>query len=144
MQIMMREFYLSINRVVVDVSFDEPHGGDNPIRNQRPLGIYSKLGNDAVGLFVIDRKLYLYLNGHASEVLGKGITAKWYSEGKNRQLSIVIGQSRKTIAYKDPGPPVSTPFYAEEEQDVDFGLWLANVLSSTESRERFTKTWSQA
>ena len=141
MHITMKEF-LSTKQVVVDVSFDEPHNINDLMPSQRPQGIYSKLGDDAVGLFVIDKILYIYLNGLASEVRGKRITTSFHSEGEDRKLSIMIGQSVNTIAYKNLELPVSTQFYSEDEEDADFGLWLTNVLGSEERREIVIQSWS--
>ena len=36
---------------------------------------------------------------------------------------------------------VSTLFYSEEEEDVNFGLWLANVLNSGEKIAILLDTW---
>jgi hypothetical protein len=141
MHITMKEF-LSIKQVVVDVSFDEPHNINDPMPSQRPRGIYSKLGDDAVGLFVVNKNLYLYLNGLAGEVRGERITTSFHSEGEDRKLSIMIDQSVKTIAYKNSELPVSTQFYSEDEEDADFGLWLTNVLRSEERREIVIQSWS--
>ncbi len=141
MRITMKEF-LSTKQVLVDASFDEPHNINNPMPSQRPQGIYSKLGDDAVGLFVVDKELYILLNGLASEVRGKRITTSFHSEGENRKLSIAIGQSVKTIAYNNSELPVSTQFYSEDEEDADFGLWLTNVLNSEERREIVIQSWS--
>ncbi|WP_088256001.1 hypothetical protein [Fimbriiglobus ruber] len=141
MHITMKDFFAT-KQVVVDTSFDEPHNMNNPMPSQRPQGICSKLGDDAVGLFVVSKKLYIYLNGLASEVRGKRITASFHSEGENRKLNIAIGQSVKTIAYNNSELPVSTQFYSEDEEDADFGLWLTNVLNSDERRDIVIQSWS--
>ena len=141
MHITMKEF-LSTKQVVVDATFEEPHNTNDLMPSQRPQGIYSILGDDTVGLFVIDKILYIYMNGNASEVRGNQITASFHSDGENRWLNITIRQSVNTIAYKNSEAPISTQFYSEDEEDADFGLWLTNVLGSEERREIVIQSWS--
>jgi hypothetical protein len=142
MLIKMQEHYFSNNQIVVDVPLDGRHDGECQTPSRNPRGIYCRLNDNVVGLFVFEKELYIFLNGIIDEVRGGGVAASFSSEGEDRQLRITIVQAVTTIFYKNSRLPVSTPFYSEDEEDCEFGLWLANILSSEERQEIAIQSWS--
>ncbi|SIT25179.1 hypothetical protein SAMN05421788_106253 [Filimonas lacunae] len=43
------------------------------------------------------------------------------------------------IEYFDDSFPVSTPFYTEDEEDANFGLWVYNIITNKERCALFCK-----
>jgi hypothetical protein len=143
MNIKMKDFF-STQTAVMEVAFDEPQSDNNLASGDRSQGVYGRLGDNCIGLFVQDRKLFLYLNGIASETRDSHVMVSFHSEGERRWLSITVGGSVTTIAYSNSQLPVSTQFYSEDEEDSDFGLWLTNVLGSDERRKIFIQSWQMS
>lgn len=139
MKVMMQNFYISIEKAVLEVAFDPPASGEGLLSVHQPQGIYYDLGGHRVGLFVAEEKLFLFLNGLASEVGGQEVTASLRRDGEHRQLKMTMGGSVTTIDYI-PGSPISTPFHTDDEEDADFGLWLTNVLNSDLRRNIFLQS----
>lgn len=62
-----------------------------------------------------------------------GKTALLKIEDKRRMISMEI--------HPQEFIPVSTLHYSETEEDVNFGVWIFNVLSSTERRKILQDNW---
>lgn len=139
MQVVLKDFF-STETAGVEIAFDPPVGGNDLRPAHQPQGIYCNLDGQCVGLFVVGEKLFLYLNGLASEVCEQCATASLHQDGPLRQLKLLVGGSVTTITYTPPSP-VSTQFYSEDEEDADFGLWLTNVLNSDERRKMALYSW---
>jgi hypothetical protein len=108
----------------------------------RASGFYAHLDKDLVGLFVINGRLYICLNNIVHEVSPK-TTAEYSRNGDQREICLNLDQDKIVIAYTNSREPVSTVFYSEEEEDVDFGLWLSNVLNSSERKQIAVDVWSE-
>lgn len=139
MQLVMQNFFTT-ETAAVEVAFDLPDN-NNMLFTRQPQGIYCNLGSDCIGLFVQGKKLFLYLNGLASEVYEQRVTVSLHQDGVIRQLNLTICGLATTVVNNDPRLPVSTQFYSEDEEDSDFGLWLTNVLGSDLRRNTFLQSW---
>jgi hypothetical protein len=140
MQVVLKNFF-STETAAVEVAFDPPASGNDLRSAHQPQGIYCDLDGHCVGLFVVGEKLFLYLNGLASEVGEQRATASLHQDGLLHQLKLIVGGSVTTVVYDNPRSPVSTQFYSEDEEDADFGLWLTNVLNSDLRRKTFLHSW---
>lgn len=134
MKVILVDFFLASEKAAVEVAFDPPASSEHQLSAHQPQGISCTLNGHCVGLFVAGEKLFLYLNGHASEVREPRALASLRRDGELRQLKLAMGGSMTTIDYI-PGSPISTPFHTEDEEDADFGLWLTNVLDSDHRRD---------
>jgi hypothetical protein len=139
-QVVLKNFF-STETAAVEVAFDPPATGNDRRSTHQPQVIYCNLDDHCVGLFVVGEKLFLYLNGLASEVLEQCATASLHQDGLLHLLKLTVGGSVTTVVYNNPRSPVSTQFYSEEEEDADFGLWLTNVLKSDLRRKTFLDSW---
>lgn len=142
MRICLRDFF-STAFEELEVTFEEPQIKLAQPSPDQQRGLFSRLGADRVGLFSIENRLFVYLNGIASEV-DEGMSISYESNGDHRRLHIQIGTSLKTFDYINTRAPASTPFYSEDEEDADFGLWLNNVLNSDERCDSFSKVGGHA
>jgi hypothetical protein len=104
-------------------------------------GVYASLGNDCVGLFAIDDRLFIVVNAMASEVLSHETRVTYLQKGNSREIRVGPDSATRLIRY-ECGTPVSTPFYSEDEEDADFGRWLYNVLCSDERKNIFIASWA--
>jgi len=99
------------------------------------VGFYDILNNVTIGLFVVDRKIYLYNEGVTIECR-PDVIVEHSKEGDSRRLVIKWGGDTLDLAYKVDAVQVSY-LYSEDEEDVDFGLWISNILNNEERREIF-------
>jgi hypothetical protein len=107
-------------------------------------GVFDKLDNDLALLYFFDGNLQLRIASNAV-VLGSDITVELLSTGNSRELVVMKNglpvfrkQYRRThfpIAW-DP-----TPFV--EEEDFDFGLFIANIAASPERQKIASQAWQQ-
>lgn len=139
MQVLMKNFF-STETAVVEVTFVPSVSGNNLCSTRQPQGIYCNLDGHCIGLFVLRGKLFLYLDGGASEVCEQAVTASLHHDRLHCRLKLALDGSITTVVYA-PHSSVSTQFYSEDEEDADFGLWLTNVLNSELRRTTFVDSW---
>ncbi len=70
-----------------------------------------------------------------------GVQISHQHDGNHKVLHIE-SEGRVYDIHYETEEPVSTMFYSEGEEDVDFGLWLLNVLNSNERRDLCTDNWT--
>ncbi|PQO40936.1 hypothetical protein [Blastopirellula marina] len=109
-----------------------------PVAN-KAIGRYEELGGHTLGLFADRFGLVMWWND-AWFPLAPHLHISHVTEGLSRRLTICQRPIEIEIDYQ-ARPPVTTPYYAEDEEDVDFGLWLKNVLASPERRRTFLANW---
>jgi hypothetical protein len=86
-------------------------------------------------------KLFLYLNGIAYEIREQRVTVSHWREGASHRLELTIDKTKTTLHYHNDQTPVASPFYTEDEEDVDFGVWLSRVLGSEQRQQIFVQSW---
>lgn len=101
-------------------------------------GWFSDLGHVSVLLYREDGGLWLGVGEERFDLTGdSGIVVRWQRGASTALLSITRGEEQCVVRYP-VGPVVSaddpTPF--AEDEDFDFGLFVANVLSDAERLER--------
>jgi hypothetical protein len=138
--VVLKNFFSS-KTTKVECAFDLPVEGVEMPSDHSAKGIYCNLDGRCIGLFVSGERLFLYLDGLAGEVCGTRVTAAHCQNGLLRQLDVTIDGSMTTVVYNNPRVPVSTQFYSEDEEDADFGLWLANVINSDARRSIILQSW---
>jgi hypothetical protein len=137
MKVLLQKF-LSHSSLPLMVEFGGAEGTGAPVSAS---GFYDDLGGTCIGLLAVDAKLFMVCDGRVFEVMPETKVSHSRS-GDVRSITIISGGNATTITYPRPADAVSTQFYSEEEEDADFGLWLQNVLGSTERRKTFLRTWS--
>jgi hypothetical protein len=140
MMILLKHF-LSNDRAAIDFDIRETDYGPNA--QKKTVGFYSVLGNDRVGLFALEGKLFIFVNDDVGEVSNDTIDVRHSQRGTSCELELKINGRNYTVAYPSPLGPVSTQFYSEDEEDADFGLWLQSVLGSAERRKIILGQWSK-
>jgi hypothetical protein len=104
-------------------------------------GFYSELAGHCVGLFVVQRQLFVLIDGEAMEVKGRHTSATFQQTGGSSSLRIHCGGRDWRINYVNTGVALSSLTYTAEEEDANFGLWMANVINSDERRQVFIENW---
>lgn len=132
--------YFSMAAETFEVAFAEDNSRLFQLSSEQQRGFFSKLSEHCAGLFSIEDRLFIYLNGTASEV-DERVCVAYESNGDDRRLRIQIGASLTVIDYINTRKPVSTFFYSEDDEDADFGLWLSNVLKSDERCDIAIESW---
>jgi len=134
--------YFSSSRVTIDLDLDKTGVCKGQSSQNLTMGLYSQLGTYRVGLFVIGSKLFLCMNDVIVDTSIDEISTSYSKNEEWRELQIRVGIKNHLIAYANPRAPVSTPFYSEDEEDVDFGLWIHNIFSSGERRQIIINRWA--
>jgi hypothetical protein len=138
MTILLKHYFSSTKRLLCDIELEVRGGCHPPNSLGKRIGQFAFLGDHCIALFSVDFELFVLVN---SEVR-KAPPESFYSRnGEIRELVLVFGSDRRTIKYWSERVPVSTVFYSEDEEDADFGLWIHNVLSSSERRKRCIESW---
>ncbi|MCP3926132.1 MAG: hypothetical protein GY714_26505, partial [Desulfobacterales bacterium] len=132
--------YVSNEKITIDLDLTQLISDKFSVTHENPVGVYSNLGENILGLFLISEKLFTLFNG---EVLEFSSFEEIYHkiDGDHRELSMKFGKRDYRCVYTITDDPVSTQFYSEDVEDVDFGLWLHNVLSSKERTQNLFKRW---
>jgi len=104
-------------------------------------GFFAKLGERTIGLFVANQSPFLMLDEQAYEIEPGNRLATYRREGVNCEVEICFGPVNARLKYKNTRTPVSTPYYSEDEEDADFGLWICNVLNSDERKRIMIDAW---
>jgi hypothetical protein len=135
MHVVLKDHYFSSQQEVFELDLRESPSGGSDIAS----GLCSSLAGESVGLFVHAEALYFLWNGQ-SYPISSGCRTCHTRDGAISKFSIDIAGEQLAVEYA-PDTPVSTPFYTEVEEDADFGLWLHNVLSSSERTTHIVHFW---
>ena len=111
--------------------------------SNRTSGFYAVLEGNTLGLFTYGGKLFLLLNSVTFGV-NELLSARFDASDDERRLTIENGSNKHVVRYNNSAVAVSTPFYSEDEEDADFGLWVSNVLMSDERKQRVNERWQLA
>lgn len=133
----LRNFYIRRERIRIDVNVDWMISS-----YETELGLYDNLGSDCLGLYALRCELYLYINGSSFRI-SDGLTVSRVTFGREKKLNILDNQIYYEVTYHCDRSPVSTPYYSEVEENVDFGLWMSNVLNSEDRKKRFLNAWNK-
>ncbi|WDI43597.1 hypothetical protein [Bremerella sp. P1] len=106
------------------------------------IGLYADLGQQRLGLFLVGANFYLWWEGQAIPVSPEIIIHHHVWEGALRHLEIRQKGLLIEASY-EVSPPIITQFYAESDDDTDFGLWVKSVLTCEETNALVRKSWSQ-
>jgi hypothetical protein len=105
-------------------------------------GFYDILSGHLVILFKnIDNLLMLMIDDYCMTLDG-AFKVSYRDENATGLLS--IGDSNRSILIRydiSKDLPISTTYYSEESEDVNFGLWLSNVLNSEERKKILLEYW---
>jgi hypothetical protein len=136
MQILLQNFLRPAHRLVIDLELPKDESDvQNGVRGQ-----CSQLGDRFVGLFATRRRLFLWIDGDTIEV-DHSVTTSHRADVNTCVFSVHTAGKAYDARYDKP-LPVSTPFYSEDDEDADFGLWVHNVLNSDERKRIFFNSWS--
>jgi hypothetical protein len=124
----------------IEVSSNGDLANSLPTGTDKPAGRFARLGSSLVGLFQNSGRFYLFVDGLVLEA-GDLTTVEHSDRGLSRAITICRGGRPLEIAYPKPRDPVDTPYYSEDPEDADFGLWLRNVLHSPERKRILAETW---
>jgi hypothetical protein len=98
------------------------------------VGMYAILSGKVVGYVACNGQLAIVLDEKTIEV-DESLSVHWTAHGQFNRLEIVQGSYRFSIEYLNDRKPISTPFYTEDDEVVDFGHWLSNVLNTPERKD---------
>ncbi|MPT35904.1 MAG: hypothetical protein E2604_12660 [Flavobacterium sp.] len=101
-------------------------------------GFFDYLNGELIMLVSFENKIYLYFNNEFHyfnnenikvdyQVLNKEALLTFYNSNNNE--ATIIQYSTEEMV------PISTLWYTEDEDDVNFGLWIYNVLNNQERIE---------
>lgn len=140
MQITLKKFF-STELATLEISdlAGDSSGRDGPTVQVR--GVYAKLDNTNVGLAVYEGQLFLIISECLLEV-NEGLSVNCIADGKHSKLFVKNEHRHYTVEYESENDAVSTPYYSEDEEDANFGVWLSNVLASPERKSIFVRSWA--
>ncbi|MEI8371808.1 MAG: hypothetical protein WCJ35_03125 [Planctomycetota bacterium] len=109
---------------------------------EKGWGVFSRFGEDIVGLFSMQGGLFIFHNAKVATVPDGQVSVSYSEKGALRELRIKFDSEEHVLTYEGSSP-LAGPDYTENEEDADFGLWLRNMLGSSERRDAFIKWWSK-
>lgn len=145
MNIVLRDFFCARYRLV-RIRFDQSFALDKKRDPQKPCGMYADIGGHCLGLFGAGGKLCMQIDGRAFDVDPASIRVAWQQRGRSNHLDIIDSRPKGIefhVDYSVTAVPVDVS-WPETEEDVDFGLWLFNVINSDERRSILTKSYQTA
>lgn len=104
--------------------------------DENTSGWYYNFENEFIGIFSNVEELYVYFN-RSIYPLNESLSIKYSRKGRYANLSLRYMDDMFSTYYKF-NLPVSTLWYSEDDEDVDFGLWLYNIINSPERKKIFT------
>ena len=107
----------------------------------KAIGVVGQMGDSIAGLLVYNGLLYILYDGRTTSVFPGEVFSTFHQDGERRVVHIVTRQRTFNITYINLLEPVSTMYYSEDQEDVDFGLWLNNILNSQERQSNLIRTW---
>jgi hypothetical protein len=103
----------------------------------KTIGIYKNFNNVIIGLIKnSDRTISLLINNIFYSVDDKLKLTFHVEDIKSNLLIKYNGENILNITYERQ-TPISTLWYSEEFEDVDFGEWIYNILNSEERKNIF-------
>jgi hypothetical protein len=136
MNIVMRELFTS-KFLTVNATFVRPLPSSYRGVLKEPCGTYGEIGGHGVGLFVAGAQPCLVIDGQAFDWDLHQSRVSWQQQGEKRTLEIIDIRPNGIefrVNYIVTDVPVNIS-WPETEEDVDFGLWLSNVINSPERRQ---------
>lgn len=141
MKVRLQQFLKSNNQIVLETDtffykIEENLNAQDEIFSLPMAGNYCLLENELLMLFCIDNKIYLFFNNQFHLFNEKEIRVD-YKEKNSVGILVFNGNNYSTevIYSTEEMTPLSTFIYSEEEEDVNFGLWINNVLNDKERIE---------
>jgi hypothetical protein len=141
MQLYLKNYH-SNEKMAFEFDWRKVGKGDESASSNITCGFYCELGGDRIGLFAVNDMLYIYLNDRTCQVDDE-CRVSYLQKGNSRELKLSFGPENYDVIYINLRNAVSTQYHSEDEEDVDFGLWLYNVLSSSQRRQIFITSWGQ-
>lgn len=107
----------------------------------KTIGTYAERANRIVGLFKNSNdKLSLFIDKNVYKI-DPNFNIEFDKKEKKSILTIKAGNGDLyKLEYINDLEPISTLTYTEEDEDVDFGLWLFNILNSKDRMSILSKT----
>lgn len=146
MRVTLQNYFTPAETVSIDFASNQPvHQKRRPRDSSDWLentnGLFEMLGGRTIGVFVDEQRPYLMLDEQAYAIEPGNRLATYRREGENCEVEISFGPVNARLKYKNTRTPVSTPYYSEDEEDADFGLWFCNVLNSDERKRIMINAW---
>jgi hypothetical protein len=120
---------------LVILNRDSPDAAE--LLSQPLKGHFGSLGDKTAVFYRTEKGLFFRLGDHPFELDRSGITADWEKVDGRRRLRLIEGFGAVffVVDYEIPNEPlVEDPF--RDEEAVDFGHFLAQVLSNRERRQQ--------
>ena len=107
----------------------------------KTIGTYAKCANRIVGLFKnSNNKFSIFIDENFYKI-DSDFNIEFDKKEKTSILTIKTGNGDSyKLEYINDLEPISTLTYTEEDEDVDFGLWLFNILNSKDRISILNKT----
>lgn len=110
-------------------------------KNEKCCGVYAVLSGVNIGLAAFGGQLFVMFGERVLEV-DESLSVHCTTVEQNGKLVIEKEGEQYSVEYVNDSIPVSTPYYSEEAEDADFGLWLSRVLSSSERKRTILRAWA--
>lgn len=133
--------YFSTTRKEFEIALS----GTPPAENgsgEKCCGFYAVLSHTTVGLAACEDRLYVMIDETVFEV-DAALSVGYESEGQLNKLLISRGAEQYCVEFVNGFAPVTTPYFSEDEEDADFGLWLSNTLNSPDRQNQVLEFWTR-
>lgn len=142
MKIRISNFLEARNQIILSVNdysfteFTDLKKEDN-LYSITSRGFYISKEEGIVMFFCVNKDLYIYLN-YSFFKLDSNNSVQFEQRNEAKRLSLFNKEKLVTcFEYKDDFVVVSTLLYSEEEEDANFGLWIANIVNNKERKTIF-------
>lgn len=141
----VHEFLDTSNNIIIDsIDFTWNQSALFDNYNKIPCkGVYKKIDSYYIIVFSFNNNVFLIINNLIYSIDSIDFFIEYTKHDENRNsISIYVDSVLDVdISYYEEFKPVDTLFFSEEEEDVNFGLWLSNVLNNIERRNIFRNSW---
>lgn len=103
-------------------------------------GFYECLGGTFVAIFLIDTSLFLRIEDSYFKLDGH-VTSSHSINNDICVLTIEAGEGQSLEVSYDYETPLSTIFWTEDDEDVNFGVWISHIIQSQAKRDSIIETW---
>ena len=145
MKITAKKLLNTKEKLIIDtknMSFLKSEDFESEIEDYPDAGFFDFLNDELVMLISFDSLIYIYFNNTFHLFKKENFDIDYKVNKYQAQLSFknLSNNSRYELLYSTGNmDKVSSIYYSEEEEDVNFGLWIYNVLSNNERIEIIKK-----
>lgn len=140
MKIRLQRMSVYAEYLTIDVQAAESSLPVLPNDSVLMCGQFERFNEIEIGLFAMKGELWICFN-KTTQLVSPALSVTHVVTDLNCKLTISVDEIQRVIVRYEKPNPICTVFYSQDDEDVDFGLWLSNVLKSEERKQILIENW---